>query len=136
MTIVLDRGKSAPWKLRTPPGTSEYTMHVEEKDGRTILVCTVGTTVLHYDARCVADLHEMLRAAGDWVELGSADEQKPAKPGTVEAWGRSPDNPIGGWYGLKKGFRGRFGMYLPPLLEALGLCELEHQPRNNQMRAK
>ncbi len=136
MAIVLDRGKASPWKLRTPPGTSDYTMHVEEKDGRTILVCTVGTTILHYDARCVADLHTMLRAAGDWVELGSADEQKPAKAGTVEAWGRSPDNPIGGWYGLKKGFRGRFGMYLPPLLEALGLCELEHHPRNNRMRAK
>lgn len=136
MAIVLDRGKASPWKLRTPPGTSDYTMHVEEKEGRTILVCTVGTTVLHYDARCVADLHAMLRAAGDWVELGSADEQKPAKAGTVEAWGRSPDNPIGGWYGLKKGFRGRFGMYLPPLLEALGLCELEHHPRNNRMRAK
>ncbi|MBK7906480.1 MAG: hypothetical protein IPJ78_07940 [Gemmatimonadetes bacterium] len=136
MAIVLDRGKASPWKLRTPPGTSDYTMHVEEKDGRTILVCTVGTTILHYDARCVADLHAMLRAAGDWVELGSADEQKPAKAGTVEAWGRSPDNPIGGWYGLKKGFRGRFGMYLPPLLEALGLCELEHHARNNRMRAK
>ena len=94
MAIVLDRGKASPWKLRTPPGTSDYTMHVEEKDGRTILVCTVGTTILHYDARCVADLHAMLRAAGDWVELGSADEQKPAKAGTVEAFTGQPDRRV------------------------------------------
>lgn len=132
----LDRSKSDPWTLKTPPGTSEYTMQVEDKDGKRILVCTVGKTVLHYDARCVDDLHAMLKAAGDWVELGGADEQKPAREGTVEAWGRSPANPIGGWYGLKKGLRGRFGVYLPPLMEALGLCELEHNPKNNRMRAK
>ena len=132
----LNRTKDNPWQLRTPPGTSEYTMHVEEKDGRQLLVCTVGKTVLHYDARCVDDLHAMLKAAGDWVELGGADEQKPAKDGTVEAWGRSADNPVGGWYGLKKGLRGRFGVYLPPLLEALGLAELTHEKRNNQMRAR
>jgi len=87
-------------------------------------------------ARAIDDLHAMLVERGDWVELGSADEQKPAKEGTVEEWGRSPDNPIGGWYGLKKGLRGRFGMYLPPLLEALGKAELEHNPRNNRMRAR
>ena len=104
--------------------------------GRRYLVCTVGSTVLLYDARCIEDLHTMLKAAGDWVELGGADEQKPAKEGTVEAWGRSPDNPVGGWYGLKKGLRGRFGVYLPPLMEELGLCELEHNPKNNRMRAK
>lgn len=127
--------KSAPRVLRTPPGTSEYTMHLEAVNGRDVLVCTVGTTVLHYDARCIDDLHAMLRAHGDWMELGSADEQKPAKAGTVEAWGRSPDNPVGGWYGLKKGLRGRFGMYLPPLLEALGLAELTHEARGNRMRA-
>ena len=110
-------------------------MHVEEKDGRQVLVCTVGKTVLHYDARCVDDLHAMLKAHGDWMELGGADEQKPAKEGTVEAWGRSPKNPIGDWYGLKKGLRGRFGVYLPPLMEELGLCELEHNAKNNRMRA-
>ena len=110
-------------------------MHTEEKDGKTVLVCTVGGTVLTYDARCIDDLYAMLKAAGDWVELGGADEQKPAKEGTVEAWGRSPANPIGGWYGLKKGLRGRFGVYIPPLMEALGLCELEHNPKNNRMRA-
>ena len=130
------RGKDDPWKLETPPGTSEYTMHVEEKDARRVLVCTVGKTVLHYDARCIADLDAMLKTAGGWVELGGADEQKPAKEGTVEAWGRSPGNPIGGWYGLKKGLRGRFAVYVPPLMEALGLCELEHNPKNNRMRAK
>lgn len=127
--------KDNPWKLKTPPQTSEYEMYKDIKDGREIIVCTVGKTVLHYDYRCLADLHQMLRAHGDWMELGSADEQKPAKEGTVEAWGRSPDNPIGGWYGLKKGLRGRFGMYIPPLMEELGLAEVEHQARNNRMRA-
>lgn len=133
---TLNRMKENPWQLKTPPGTSEYTMHVEEKDGKTVLACTVGKTVLFYDARCVDDLYKMLKAAGDWVELGGADEQKPAKEGTVEAWARSPKNPVEGWYGLKKGLRGRFGVYIPPLMEALGLCELEHNPKNNRMRAK
>ncbi|MCR2804022.1 DUF6855 family protein [Paenibacillus soyae] len=127
--------KDNPWKLKTPPQTSEYEMYKDEKDGKAILVCTVGKTVLHYDYRCIEDLHAMLKQHGDWMELGSADEQKPPKDGTVEAWGRSPENPVGGWYGLKKGFRGRFGMYVPPLLEALGLAEVEHNPRNNRMRA-
>ncbi|CAN7729241.1 DUF6855 family protein [Paenibacillus sp. LjRoot56] len=127
--------KENPWSLKTPPQTSEYEMYKDEKDGKTILVCTVGKTVLHYDYRCIHDLQEMLKQHGDWIELGSADEQKPAKEGTVEAWGRSPENPIGGWYGLKKGFRGRFGMYVPPLMEVLGLAEVEHNPRNNRMRA-
>jgi hypothetical protein len=128
--------KENPWKLKTPPGTSEYQMYKSEKDGKEILVCTVGSTVLHYDYRCINDLHEMLKQYGDWMELGAADEQKPAKYGTVEAWGRSESNPVGGWYGLKKGFRGRFGMYLPPLMEVLGLVELEHNPKNNRIRAK
>lgn len=128
--------KENPWKLKTPPGTSDYEMYKDEKDGREILVCTVGETVLHYDYRCINDLHAMLKKHGDWMLLGSADEQKPAAEGTVEAWGRSPKNPVGGWYGLKKGFRGRFGMYLPPLMEALGLAEVEHHPKNNRMRAK
>lgn len=124
-----------PWRLTTPPGTSEYTMHRDVRDGVDVIVCTVGRTVLLYDARCLADLQAMLRAHGDWMELGSADEQKPAKDGTVEAWARSADNPVGGWYGLKKGLRGRFGMYVPPLMERLGMAELEHNPRNNRMRA-
>ncbi|HPR06686.1 MAG TPA: hypothetical protein PK620_07995 [Denitromonas sp.] len=133
--MELNRTKDDPWQLKTPPGTSEFTMHVDEKDGVQVLVCTVGKTVLYYDARCIADLSAMLKAAGDWVVLGGADEQKPAKDGTVEAWARSPDNPLGGWYGLKKGFRGRFAVYVPPLMEALGLCELEHAARNNRMRS-
>lgn len=132
----LERTQDNPWKLKTPPGSSDYTMHVDEKDGKKVLVCTVGKTVLLYDARCIDDLHKMLKAAKDWVELGGADEQKPAKDGTVEAWGRSPKNPVGGWYGLKKGLRGRFGVYIPPLMEALGLAELEHNAKNNRMRAK
>jgi hypothetical protein len=134
--VKLDRTKANPWQLKTPPGTSEYTMHMDEKDGVRVVVCTVGKTVLLYDTRCIEDLHAMLKTAGDWVELGGADEQKPAKDGTVEAWGRSASNPVKGWYGLKKGLRGRFGVYVPPLMEELGLCELEHNAKNNRMRAK
>lgn len=130
-----DGSRGNPWRLKTPPGTSEYTLYKDESLTPPALVCTVGSTVLLYDLRCIDDLHAMLKQRGDWVELGSADEQKPAKEGTVEAWGRSSDNPIGGWYGLKKGLRGRFGMYIPPLLERLGLAEVEHNPRNNRMRA-
>jgi hypothetical protein len=124
-----------PWQLKTPPLTSEYQMYLDERDGRSVIVCVVGKTTLLYNARAIDDLHAMLKAHGEWMELGSADEQKPAKAGTVEAWGRAPDNPVGGWYGLKKGLRGRFGMYVPPLLEALGTAEVEHNPRNNRMRA-
>ena len=130
------RTKDMPWKLKTPPGTSDYTMHVEEKDGKEVLVCTVGKTVLLYDIRCINDLHAMLKKHGDWMELGGADEQKPAKEGTVEAWGRSEKNPVKGWYGLKKGLRGRFGVYLPPLMEVLGLAEVTHEAKGNRMRAK
>lgn len=127
--------KENPMLLKTPPQTSEFTMHADVKDGVNILVCTVGKTILHYDMRCLDDLHSMLKSHGDWMELGSADEQKHAKDGTVEAWGRSESNPVGGWYGLKKGFRGRFGMYIPPLMEALKLAEVTHNPKGNKMRA-
>ena len=127
--------KEKPLALKTPPQSSEYTMHIEEKNGEEILVCTVGKTVLHYNLRCIDDLHKMLKKHGDWMELGSADEQKPAKEGTVEAWGRSEKNPVGGWYGLKKGFRGRFGMYIPPLMEKLGLAEVTHDAKGNKMKA-
>jgi Family of unknown function (DUF6855) len=124
-----------PWRLKTPPGTSDYTMYRDEAWDPPRLVCAVGKTTLYYQLRCLDDLHAMLLKIGDWVELGAADEQKPAKDGTVESWGRSTSNPVGGWYGLKKGLRGRFGMYVPPLMEALGIAELEHSPRNNRMRA-
>jgi hypothetical protein len=127
--------KDDPWVLKTPPGSSEYTIYRDDEADPPALVCQVGSTKLGYQARCIEDLLAMLKEHGDWMELGAADEQKPAKDGTVEAWGRSPDNPVGGWYGTKKGYRGRFGMYVPPLLEALGLAELEHNPRNNRMRA-
>jgi hypothetical protein len=127
--------KDDPWRLKTPPQTSDYEMYLDERDGTRVIVCQVGKTTLLYDARAIDDLHAMLKAHGDWMELGSADEQKPAKEGTVEAWGRSPSNPVGGWYGLKKGLRGRFGMYMPPLMEAVGKAEVEHNPRNNRMRA-
>lgn len=122
---------SDPWVLRTAPGTSEYSMY---RDGDQ-LVCQVGSTRLTYQARAIEDLHAWLLEQGDWVALGAADEQKPAVDGTVEAWGRAESNPVGGWYGTRKGYRGRFGMYLPPLLEELGLVELEHNARNNRVRA-
>jgi len=128
--------KQSPWQLTTPSGSSEYLIYRDESLDPPAIVCMVGKTELRYDVRAIEDLHAMLRKQGDWVPLGSADEQKPAAEGTVEAWGRSPKNPVGGWYGLKKGLRGRFGMYMPPLLEALDLAEVEHNPKNNRMRAK
>ncbi len=124
--------KENPLLLKTPPLSSEYTMHVNEEE---ILVCTVGKTILHYNIRCIKDLHEMLKAHGDWMELGSKDQKVETEEGTVEHWGCSENNPIGGWYGLKNGFKGRFGTYVPPLLEALGLAEVEHNKRGNRMRA-
>ena len=127
--------KESPWELTTPPGSSAYTMYKDDTIDPPIIVCKVGSTTLHYQWRAIEDLHAMLKKHGGWMELGSADEQKPAKEGTVEAWGRSPENPVGGWYGLKKGFRGRFGMYIPPLMEAFGLAEVEHNPKNNRMKS-
>ncbi len=130
-----DGTRESPWILTTPSGGSQYEMYRDDAANPPVLVCTVGKTVLSYQARCLDDLHAMLKAHGDWMLLGSADEQKPAAEGTVEAWARSADNPVGGWYGLKKGFRGRFAMYVPPLMDALGLAEVEKNPRNNRMRA-
>ena len=127
--------KEKPWILKTPSGSSEFLMYRDEAADPPALVCQVGKTQLRYHLRCIEDLHAMLKAYGDWMPLGSADEQKPAPVGSVEEWGRSPKNPVKGWYGLKKGLRGRFGMYMPPLLEALGLAEVEHNARNNRMRA-
>ena len=127
--------KDDPWQLTTPSGSSTYEMYRDESLDPPAIVCQVGTTQLRYHLSAIDDLHAWLKSQGDWVPLGSADEQKPAAEGTVEAWGRSADNPVGGWYGLKKGLRGRFGMYLPPLLERLGLAEVEHNARNNRMRA-
>ena len=128
--------KESPWALKTPPGTSDYEAYRDEGASPPALVVQVGKTQLRYQLRCIDELHAMLAKNGDWVPLGSADEQKPAAEGTVEAWGRAANNPVKGWYGLKKGLRGRFGMYVPPVLEALGLAEVEHLPKNNRMRAR
>ena len=127
--------REAPWSLKTPPGTSEYQAWRDTSADPPALVVQVGKTQVRYHLRCIEDLHAMLAARGDWVLLGSADEQKPAADGTVEAWGRDPANPVKGWYGIKKGLRGRFGMYVPPVLELLGLAEVEHNPKSNRMRA-
>ena len=125
--------REKPWVLKTPSGTSEFQVFRDETANPPALVCRVGSTELRYHLRCLDDLQAMLKAHGDWVFLGSADEQQPANEGTVEAWARSPVNPVGGWYGLTKGLRGRFGTYVPPVMEALGLAEVEHNPRNNRM---
>jgi len=125
-----------PWTLTTPPGGSEFSAYRDEAASPPALVVQVGQTELRYHLRCLDDLHTMLKEHGDWMPLGSTDEQKPAPDGTVEAWGRSESNPVKGWYGLKKGFRGRFANYVPPVMEALGLAEVEHNARNNRMRAK
>jgi len=135
MTPAGSGTRETPWILKTPPLSSEFEAFRDEGLDPPALVVRVGKTELRYDIRCIDDLHAMLQAHGDWMPLGGADEQKPAGNGTVEAWGRSQDNPVGGWYGLKKGLRGRFGVYVPPVLEALGLAEVEHNPRNNRMRA-
>jgi hypothetical protein len=127
--------KQSPWELTTPSGSSQYQMYKDDTASPPAIVCMVGKTELRYQLRAIDDLHAMLKKHRDWMPLGSADEQKPAAEGTVEAWGRSHKNPVGGWYGTKKGLRGRFGMYMPPLLEALGLAEVEHNPKNNRMRA-
>ncbi len=127
--------KENPWSLKTPPGTSAFEAYREESADPPALVVQVGSTQLRYHLRCIEDLHAMLKEHGDWVLLGSSDEQKPAVEGTVEAWARSPKNPVGGWYGLKKGLRGRFGMYIPPVLKKLGLAEVEENPRNNRIKA-
>ncbi|TME83719.1 MAG: hypothetical protein E6I45_03090 [Chloroflexi bacterium] len=134
-TVVGKGTREDPWQLKTAPGTSDYQMYRDEAADPPALQCIVGSTKLSYHLRCIDDLYGWLKQQGDWVPLGAADEQKPAAEGTVEAWGRSPTNPVGGWYGLRKGYRGRFGMYVPPLLEALGLAELEHNAKNNRVRA-
>ncbi len=127
--------RTDPWILKTPPGSSSYEAYRDPEADPPALVVQVGTTQLRYHLRAIDDLHAMLVAHGDWMPLGSADEGKPAAPGTVEAWGRAEENPVGGWYGMKKGLRGRFANYVPPVLEALGLAEVSHEPRNNRMRA-
>jgi hypothetical protein len=127
--------KENPWVLKTPPGTSEFIAYRDETLTPPALVVVVGKTELRYDLRCINDTHAMLKSDGDWMLLGGADEQKQAAEGTVEAWGRSPKNPVGGWYGLKKGLRGRFGVYVPPVMEVLKLAEVEHNPKYNRMRA-
>lgn len=128
--------KEKPWQLKTPSGLSSFQAYADRGANPPALVVTVGSTTLQYQLRCLEDLREMLRKHADWMPLGSADEQKPATPGTVEAWARDPNNPVGGWYGMKKGLRGRFGNYVPPVLEALGHAEVEHLPKNNRMRAR
>jgi hypothetical protein len=133
---MADGTPNDPWTLKTPPGSSEYEAWRDESADPPALVVQVGKTQLRYHLRAIDDLHAMLVEHSDWVLLGSADEQKPAAEGTVEAWARSDDNPVGGWYGLRNGYRGRFGMYVPPVLEALGLAEVEHNARNNRMRAR
>lgn len=126
--------KDDPWILKTPSLSSDYRAWRDEE--KSALVVQVGSTQLSYQLRCVDDLHALLKKRKDWVLLGNADEGKPVQPDSVEAWARDPKNPVGGYYGLRKGYRGRFANYVPPVLELLGLAEVEHNARNNRMRAK
>ena len=136
MPAAIGKGtRDDPWFLRTPSGESEFTAYRDKTSDPPAIVVNVGKTELRYHLSCLEDLQAMLRSFGDWMPLGNADEQKPVKEGTVEAWARSPNNPVGGWYGLKKGLRGRFATYIPPIMETLGLAEVEHNPRNNRMRS-
>jgi hypothetical protein len=135
MTSATTGIRASPWTLKAPSQQSEFIAFRDETLDLPALVVQAGKTELRYQLRCLEDLHAMLKAHGDWMPLGNADEQKPAAEGTVEAWGRSSTNPVGGWYGLKKGLRGRFGTYIPPVMEVLGLAEVEHSARNNRMRA-
>jgi hypothetical protein len=128
--------RASPWVLKTPSLQSEFTAFRDADAEPPALVVQVGKTELRYHLRCLDDLKAMLKAHDDWMPLGTADEQKPAADGTVEAWARSPSNPVGGWYGLKKGLRGRFANYVPPVMEVLGLAEVEHNAKNNRMRGK
>jgi hypothetical protein len=136
MTAQGSGTKDDPRLLNTPPGSAQYTMYRDAEADPPALICQVGTTKLSYQLRCIEDLAAMLKDHGDWMDLGAADEKKEPKSDTIEAWGRADDNPVGGFYGLRKGYRGRFGMYVPPLMEALGLAELTHEKRNNRMRAR
>ena len=124
-----------PWRLQTPSLQSDIEAYRDPEGDPPALVVIASKTEVRYHLRALDDLHAMLVAHGDWMALGTADEQKEPKPGTVEAWARSSENPVGGFYGLKKGLRGRFGNYVPPVLEALGRAELEHNARNNRIRA-
>lgn len=135
-TVTYGTGeKDDPWTLKTPPLTSEFQAWRDEAAQPPALFIQVGATRLSYRLACLEEAHAMLLARGDWMELGTADEGKPVKPGTLEAWARDPANPAGGYYGLRKGYRGRFANYVPPVMEALGLVELEHNARNNRVRA-
>ena len=125
-----------PWKLKTPPNTSAYDAWRDRDAVPEALVVQVGKTRLSYQWRAIADAHAMLVAHGDWMPLGNADEGKPVKEGTLEAWARDAGNPVGGYYGLRKGYRGRFANYVSPVMELLGLVELEHNARNNRVRAR
>ena len=127
--------KADPWLLKTPSLTSDFQVWREPDAAPPRLVVQVGSTQLSYHLRAVEDCHAMLRARGDWVALGNADEGKPCPEGSIEAWAREEGNPVGGYYGLRKGYRGRFANYVLPVMEMLGLVELEHNPRNNRARA-
>lgn len=125
-----------PWQVKTPPLTSAFEAWRDEAADPPALVVQVGKTRLSYRLRALEDAHAMLAAHGDWMPLGNADEGKPVKAGTLEAWARDAGNPVGGYYGLRKGYRGRFANYVAPVMELLGLVELEHNARNNRVRAR
>ena len=128
--------KDDPWQLRTPPQSSEFLAWEDHTIDPPALVVQVGKTQLSYQLRGIEDCAAMLREHGDWMPLGSADEGKAPPVGSVEEWARAPSNPVGGYYGLRKGYRGRFANYVTPVMELLGLVDLEHNARNNRVRGR
>src|SRR5260370_12515683 len=97
--------KQPPWQLTTPSGSSEHQMYKDDSASPPVLVCIVGKTELRYQARAVEDLHNMLKANGGWVPLGSADERKPPSGRTVNAWSCPVDHSVAGRHGALHGHR-------------------------------
>ena len=127
--------KDSPWELTTPPGKSGFLAWREPDNDPPTVKVQVGSTWLRYHIQAVEDLHAMLVAHGDWMELGNKDEGKDPKEDTVEAYGRDPGNPVGGYYGIRKGYRGRFANYITPILKVQGRVEFEKRGRGWWVRA-
>jgi hypothetical protein len=125
--------KENPWNLTAYALNRNYEIYKDEDNGQEILVCKIGKCVFHYDYRCITDLYCFLHKEGQWLKVGAVDEKKKPEEGTIEAWARSQNNPIGEWYGLNEGHRGNFGMFVPPLMKHLRLAEVDIE--NDRIKA-
>jgi hypothetical protein len=124
-----------PWVLKAVDGTTDFNAYRDAALNPPAIVVLVGETELRYHLRCLDDLYEMLKDRGGWVPLGRAAELQQPPEGSVEAWARSARNPLGGWYGLQKGSRGHFALYIPAIMRVLDLAEVEEEPGGGRMRA-